>query len=834
MCILFLSSTTYPASAIKNNLLCKQRYIYVIQTIARMNYYKIVAFLLSVTLCTTTFAQDHHKDILDSFSAKYITAIRTQQKQRVYLVTDKSIYATGESIWLKAFLLNNVSQKINAKSRFLFVDLVNEKDSVIKVLILDAANKQLNTHIPLPDSLPAGNYWLRAYTRQMAEADINSINVTPLYIFDKTAGNNIVTAKKDNGKKDSIPAIIFYPEGGSIITGVNSTVALQVNDIDGTPMHISGVIKDNRDTIVASFTANQYGLAKFDFEPSGYRKYKAIITQNGKAISYPLPSFNFYTGQLSVTKEASMYKLRILLGDSIYRKDLVTYVIGISKDSLIFAGIGTGQYETPVTEKVFPEGIATFYLFDKSFNLLSERSIYVHDKNVHIMVATDKTVYSKRDKVILNISITDAAPSPVPSLFAIAVTDTLFSNPSAQYNDNEHGIIDNLSLVHNEALTDLDAELKMLTRHTTYRKPGEANFSSTAVDMDSLLYIRGTLFNEKKVPSSNKSLTLISSSGNLQMYTDTTDAAGRFCFRPGHYADSTEFIIEIRDAKGNKQNDSIALDKPAYLQVSTPVGLKQFLPATSRMQKKYLQAYYNTSTMDFGKETLPHITVKDNKKKVDYSEAKRVSPNSSILSSGDLTERTSVGNSILRVSGMHLLQGYLVINGLTAMKAPNALSEPLLLVDGAPVSVVAGLDEVSPVISYLNSLNPKDIDFIEILKGPEGANYGVRGGNGVILVNMLSRRRELDPGKNNLKIFYAKGISMPGLFPTTDYLQKETKTTTDNRSTLFWNGSYLTGDTQNATLIFYTSDIPATYKVIITGITINGDLIYKTITFQSK
>lgn len=802
-----------------------------------MNYYKSVAVLLSIMFCATISAQDHYKDVLDSFSAKYITAIKTQQKQRVYLVTDKSVYAAGENIWLKAFLLNTVSQKINAKSRFLFVDLVNEKDSVIKVLILDAANKQLNSHLPLPDSLPAGNYWLRAYTRQMAEADINSINITPVYIFDKTADNNIVTVRKNSGKKDSVPSITFYPEGGSIITGVNSTIALLVNDIDGTPMQISGAVKDNRDTVVASFTTNQYGYAKFNFEPSGYRKYKAVIMQNDRAITYPLPSFNFYTGQLSVTKEASMYKLRILLGDSIYRKDFLTYVIGVAKDSLIFAGIGTGQYETPVTEKIFPEGITTFYLFDKDFTLLSERSIYVHGKTVQIKAATDKPLYGKRDKVTLNISITDAIQKPIPSLFAIAVSDTLFSTTPAQYDANspEYAIIDNFALAHNEFLTHEDAELMMLTRPATYRKPDAIKYPSSTVDVDSLLYIRGTVFNEKKEPSPGKSLTLISSSGNVQMYTDTTDAAGRFCFRPGHYADSTEFIIEIRDTKGNKQNDSIAFDKPAYLQVNTPPRLKQFLPVTTRMQKKYLQAY-NVSAIEFNKATLPHVTVRDSKKKVDYNEAKRVSPNSSILTSDDLTERNSVGNSILRVSGMHLLQGYLVINGLTSMNAPNAASEPLLLVDGAQVSVSAGLDEASPVLSYLNSLNPKDIDFIEILKGPEGANYGVRGGNGVILVNMLSKRRELNTGKNNLKTFYAKGISNPEIFPAADYSQKDAKvvSSSDTRSTLFWNGSYLTGDTQNATLTFYTSDIPATYRVVITGITINGDLIYKTIHFQSK
>ena len=74
------------------------------------------------------------------------------------------------------------------------------------------------------------------------------------------------------------------------------------------------------------------------------------------------------------------------------------------------------------------------------------------------------------------------------------------------------------------------------------------------------------------------------------------------------------------------------------------------------------------------------------------------------------------------------------------------------------------------------------------------------------------------------------------LFPNIDYQQQveKTATRTDKRSTLFWNGSFLSDDVQNAAITFYTSDIPATYKVTITGITIHGDFIYKTITFQSK
>jgi hypothetical protein len=224
-----------------------------------MSYNKIL-FFLSVMFSNAAFGQSTPEHILDSFSGKFITAIRTHDKQQAYLVTDKSVFTAGESIWFRAFLLNEVSQKMNTKSRFLFVDLVNEKDVVIKVLILDAVNKLLNSRIVLPDSIATGYYWLRAYTRQIAVGDINNICVKPIYVVGILNDNNTGKPLKKTGNPDRSPAITFYPEGGSIITGINSTVALRVSDINGEPVRIDGFVKDDHDAIIARLTTNINGL----------------------------------------------------------------------------------------------------------------------------------------------------------------------------------------------------------------------------------------------------------------------------------------------------------------------------------------------------------------------------------------------------------------------------------------------------------------------------------------------------------------------------------------------------------------------------------------------
>jgi hypothetical protein len=797
---------------------------------------KIPLCIFCLIIFSFSYGQDNYQQKLDSFSGNFITAIRSHEQQRIFMSIDKSIYTNGESIWLKAFLVNSISQKINTKSKYLFVDLVNDKDSVIKIIILDAFIKQLNSSIFIPGSISTGYYWLRAYTREMADNDTNNICVKPIYIVNRSNENNYIKPIRKPVSKDTMPGVDFFPEGGSIITGINSTVAVHVSHLHGVPVITEGFIKNDHDAIVSRFVTNGSGYSKFDFEPSGYRKYRAVIDWHGKELNYPLPLFNFYKGQISVTKQPSGYKLRILLGDSIYKKDFVSYLVGVSKDSLIFASIGRGLYEIIATDQQLPNGITTFYLFDEKFNLLSERSIYVHGKSLVVKVETNKHVYDKREKVTLNLSITDAQQRPIPSLIAISVADTTLGNrkedcPVAS-NSFDQQSVDVTSLASNECLNDNNIDLMMMTRNNRYETLGKLNVKPAIIDADSLLYIKGKVINSKNEPASNKVINLLVNSGELSFHSDTTDIAGRFSFPFENFADSMQFALEVKDLNGHAQSDKIIIDDPAYPKLSTPVFLKEYLQLQPKTISKYINAYYEFGTVD-DKHALPTVIVNKSQKNVDYDQSKRVSPGSTILTSNELNERNGVGNSVLNVGGMHLLNGYLVINGLTSIKAPDPSSEPLLLINGSEVALSVGVGETSPVISYLNNLNPKNIDFLEILKGGDGANYGLRGGNGVILVNLSNKIKDGTQKNSNLKIYYAKGISNPRLFHDMEQQAGGEKSLSgDNRPTLFWNGSFITDN--KASLTFYTGDVPAMYKATITGITIHGDIIYKTIKFENK
>ena len=153
-------------------------------------------FLLGIIFSSYASAQNSDHNFIDSFSAKFISTIRANEGQRIYAIADRSVFRAGEYMWFKAFLINSVSQRLSNKAEFLFADVVNEKDSVIKRLILDAGNKQLNARIHFPDSLATGFYWLRVYTAFMAEQAQDKVFVKPLYVFSKDDLSNSMPLRK--------------------------------------------------------------------------------------------------------------------------------------------------------------------------------------------------------------------------------------------------------------------------------------------------------------------------------------------------------------------------------------------------------------------------------------------------------------------------------------------------------------------------------------------------------------------------------------------------------------------------------------------------------------
>ena len=68
-------------------------------------------------------------------------------------------------------------------------------------------------------------------------------------------------------------------------------------------------------------------------------------------------------------------------------------------------------------------------------------------------------------------------------------------------------------------------------------------------------------------------------------------------------------------------------------------------------------------------------------------------------------------------------------------------NQPLIVVDGVPIANDNAKGATVNLGSGLNDINPEDIESISVLKGGSAALYGMRAGNGVILVNPVRKTR---------------------------------------------------------------------------------------------
>ncbi|HEY4874267.1 MAG TPA: hypothetical protein VIH86_01725, partial [Puia sp.] len=284
-----------------------------------MNILKKTFFGFAIFLYFNANAQSVEKGGIDALAGQFIKYIRSADKEKIIVLTDKMFYASGENLWLKAWCLNSLSNKLIHKSKNLFVDLVDDRDSVISQLLFNLQEQKTDGRILLPESLKEGYYWLRAYTNNMLKENTNSIFVKPVYILNASKSDPrslSAQVEKINDQEDtSTPQVTFFPEGGSIISGTTANIAFLCLNANGKLSDVSGYVTDSRNDTVTRFSTSLPGRGKFSFDAFTPRKYFAHIKwKNNKELTYPLPNINPFSSQLSlVDQNDQIFHMRVSL-----------------------------------------------------------------------------------------------------------------------------------------------------------------------------------------------------------------------------------------------------------------------------------------------------------------------------------------------------------------------------------------------------------------------------------------------------------------------------------------------------------------------------------------
>ena len=633
--------------------------------------------------------------------------------------------------------------------------------------------------------------------------------------------------------------IQFLPEGGYLINGIANNVAFIAIDKYGRGTNVDGFLKDNKGDTVCHFRSTHSGMGKLEFIPKTGISYTACVTTaHGKELTYPLSPANSYGYQLSVVqRNKDLLTTRVALGDSLYKKNITTYLVATSHGGIYFANSFTSSdietYEEHISLKTLPEGIAKLTLFDSAMQPVSERLIFVERPGSKVIVSTNKNNYRKREKVTINLKTEDPSGELLKGMYSISVTD----DHVVKRDENDGDIKTHLLLspylkgyieepgyyLKNDDSATLQAlDLVMLTHGwSRFTWNDIANgFNTKPKDNDSSLSISGRITTLKNTPAANYSVTLLAPSENAYIGTVVTNENGEFRFTGIDFSDTTKFMVQTKDPKGKNEDVNVSIDRVHF--PLTHVD-RSFVPDQNYTDidngiKFYKSFMYDSIEENIKAKLLKEVVISKKIKKLNYDESKRVSPTSYVITP-DIIERYGNGNVSL-ADLLQMVPGYTGSNGQISFFGLNGQlkSGPLIIVDG-----VEG--------GTLDDISPPTVSFIEVLRGGEAAIYGVRGGNGVIAVHTKSGSQinMAHFKQKGIKAFEAEGYEVEKQFysPKYDTYEERESKTSDDRTTIYWNGSVTTNSKTPATISFYTADMPTTYTLTIEGIAANGDLIHE-------
>ena len=170
-------------------------------------------------------------------------------QEKVHVMTDRGAYMAGDTLWLRAWVVDAATHRPVSASKFVYVELLSPTDSLCtRVKIHQDDDGVFQGYVPIPEDLPEGRYQLTAYTLFMQNAGIDYFGRQPVD----------VTALMSLKRRITAQCVRF---------GDEVDVRLQYTDLAGEPCEFSDLMY-----------VNQYGFLK----PCGGGNGESHFTLKGK------------------------------------------------------------------------------------------------------------------------------------------------------------------------------------------------------------------------------------------------------------------------------------------------------------------------------------------------------------------------------------------------------------------------------------------------------------------------------------------------------------------------------------------------------------------------
>ena len=802
-------------------------------------------FSILSLIALTTFGA--FRFIEDEFYQKLLAKLDAYQlaftQEKTYLHLDKPYYAAGETVWFKAHVVDAVSHAVDTVSTLLYVDLIDQKTGMaVAYRKIKMTAGQGQGDITLPDSLPTGNYKIRAYTGWMR-------NFSDDFFFQKEL--NIYRA---GGARTAAPVpaldpidVQFFPEGGNLVAGINGKVAFKATSPTGLGIDVAGFVLDQttKDTVVG-FQSQHLGMGYFSFMPDANHQYVVKMNRpDGPLRDYPLPQILAEGHAMMVDNIANKLNLKIFVFSNRPagvqgNLTLITHTRGFVTYSAAIP-VANKQALVNIPREKLPEGITHITVFDEQNRPVCERLAYINrNERLQIEVLPDKQTYRSRERTDLTLSVKDAKGAPVVAELSLAATDAgqvIEKNPYdlniasyLQLSSDIKGHIEQPGFYFDAARPDRVVKLDNLLltqgwRRFLWKDVLADSLPKTKYFLEQGISIVGRVLKPNLKPAGKVKMTVfMTERDSVQSFvTLETNDNGDYGLLNLTLSDTVKVLLQAKALASDNRNFVVNLNPfvpPAVTLTKIPYNPVQFDANELAEYLKRVEEYKRIERQikGSGEKVLNEVVIKA--KKYVEPDARR------IYSNPDAKIKVDFSNSAGAINILQVLQGRVpgvVVRGsgidmsVQIRGAANfsGAIEPLFLVDGSPTSK-----------DYVMSMPVIDVDVIEVLKGVKASIFGSQGAGGVIAILTKRGNPNFDyatepvEGTLNTKVV---GFYTPKQFYAPRYdVDVPENTRPDYRATLAWLPSIRTDADGKVKVSFYNSDASTTVRVRVEGITAGG------------
>lgn len=761
--------------------------------------------LLTCSLLLSGFSQDTVRDI-SAYNSKSF-------KEELFLQTDRDLYIVGEQVWFKVIKLNALSKKPENVSKVVYIELLNRAGYPVRQIKLNVEGESESAGFSLSDTLSSGNYLLRAYTNWMknySEKEFSFKTISIINPFQKPEKIGIPSMEQ------TIDTVLFYPEGGEFVSGIESKVGFRAIDKSGTPQKINGaIVNDRKDTLCLVRTEDK-GFGTFIFKPDQREDYRLLYTnKKGEEQSFPMGAIEGSGSVLAVDHSVQNAPFRVRISKSSeFQSGQNRYFILIASGGIVnlIKEINLDEeHEFEISKNKLPEGISQIALVNDNQELISSRWICNQPvQSVLLDVKFDKPSYGSREQVKATINATDSKGDPVYSDLTVSVIKSCAVNKDRLNLDNRYNC---LSSFHSGICFDESTDLNDLLLF----------YSCDEFDLNEIMdsnkmaprylpelggiILNGTLRdNATDEPVGNQKVMLSIVGKGAKCQVCETNDSGYFHFNINE-SGLQEIIIQPIDSLLNDYYVELESDFSNSFDHCFPGA---FYPDTSKLEA------LNNAIISMQVENIYKPFRQINQDASVYSDSVSFygEPEFAVQIS-DYIRLTTVREVIYelipsaytrRKGGKSFLY---LINAIDGRAFEN---NPLVIVDGIP------FDDISQIIR----MNSTEMERIEVLNLKYFIDDHVFDG----IIHFVTNKGNLEKMDFDHIVFRQAYTSFyrEDQFNAPDYSSDALKNSPlpDFRNTLYWNPDLRTQNDGVVGFEFFTSDEAGDYTILIEGISRDG------------